>query len=306
MTISGTGLGVSPEPGGRPRPVTATPPPRLTELGAFLKARRAELTPARAQLSQPPTVRRVPGLRREEVAQLASISTDYYTRVEQGRRLASTPVLDTLAGVLQLDDDQRAYLFELARKYRCDTSHERSAEIHPRWQRLLDQLGESPAIVLGPFADILAWNRTAAALITDFGRLRPDHRNYVHLMLTDPAMRQLFPDWNALATTAVASLRLESAGDPDSPRLARLVDELITRSGDFRRMWNNHAVAGLDEGTKTFRHPMLGELVLDWDVLTSAAYPGQRLVVLTAEPGSHAAAALRALTANSAGHRLPD
>ncbi|MEV0337312.1 helix-turn-helix domain-containing protein [Nocardia sp. NPDC050717] len=290
------------QPQGSSRPAEALARatiPRLNELGAFLKARRAELTPQMVELPEHPTVRRVPGLRREEVAQMASISTDYYTRVEQGRRLASVPVLATLAQVFRLDDYQRVYMFELAGKYRCDADPGRLVRINPRWQRLLDQFADTPAIVLGPFADILVWNQLAAALITDFDQLSTDHRNYVHLMLTDRAMRRLFPEWNALARAAVSYLRMDFATYPDSRRLLQLVDELTTNSPEFRRMWKSHAVASLDDGTKTFAHPVVGELTLDWDVLTSAAYPGQRLVVLSAQPGSSSAAALRLLATQS-------
>lgn len=162
---------------------------KQNELGTFLKARRAGLTPRQAGLPERSGPRRVAGLRREEVAHLASISTDYYTRIEQGRIQVSAPVLGTLADVLKLDEDQRRYLFSLAGKPSTRSPRQTVQKVKPQLQRLLDDLAATPAIVLGRCMDVLAWNRLAAAMITDFGQVPAKHRNYVRILFAEPAMR---------------------------------------------------------------------------------------------------------------------
>ncbi|MFF1690181.1 MULTISPECIES: helix-turn-helix domain-containing protein [unclassified Streptomyces] len=265
-----------------------------SELGAFLKARRMELSPQMVGLPEGGR-RRVKGLRREEVALLASISTDYYTRLEQGRRHASQPVLDTLARVLRLDEDERKYLFELAGKDLDRPRRHVPQKVHPQLQRVLDDLTTVPAMVLGRRMDILAWNPMAAALVTDFGKIPQAKRNYVRLVFTDPAVRALFPDWENVARTSLAQLRMEAARDPRDPRLAALVGELSVQDDDFRRWWGAHNVAVRSVGTKVYRHPMVGELTLDWDTLASVDDPDAQLITWTAEPGSPSHDALRIL-----------
>ncbi len=268
---------------------------KRNELGTFLKARRAELNPRQAGLPAGAGPRRVTGLRREEVAQLASISTDYYTRIEQGRILASAPVLRTLADVLRLDDDQRRYLFDLAGKPSVRPVRQTMQKVAPQIRRLLDDLATTPAIVMGRRMDVLAWNRLAAAMITDFGRVPPQHRNYVRILFTDPKMRALYRDWESVAKTAVAQLRMDAAENPDDPRLATLVGELSLQDAQFSHWWAAQHVAGLNTGTKTLVHPIVGELVLDWDTLIDAGDADQKLVVWTAAPDSPTHDALRAL-----------
>lgn len=265
------------------------------ELGDFLKARRAELTPRAVGLPESGGPRRVRGLRREEVAQLAAISTDYYTRLEQGRIQASAPVLATLAHALHLDDDQRDYLFELAGKA-ADRPRRRAVQkVQPQLQRVLDDLTATPAMVLGRRMDILAWNSLAAALVADFSRIPEKNRNYVRLLFTDPAMRNLYADWERVARTAVSQLRREAAAYPQDPRLAALVGELSVRDDAFRTWWAGHHVTALNVGTKVLHHPVVGELTLDWDTLTASTDPDQRLVVWTAEPGTPSHDGLRLL-----------
>src|SRR5690348_15557242 len=173
-----------------------------TELGEFLRARRAELTPRSVGLPGG-TVRRVPGLRREEVATLAAISTDYYTRLEQGRVQASEPVLDAITRVLDLDEDQRAYVFELAGKEPARPRSQGMQKVHPHLRRLLDDLASLPAMVLGRQMDVLAWNPLAAALVGDFAQLPAEERNYARMVFS-PAMRELYADWETTARTTVA------------------------------------------------------------------------------------------------------
>lgn len=277
----------------------------LRQLGEFLKARRAELAPEEVGLPESRQRRRVPGLRREEVALLAAISTTHYTRLEQGRAPASGPVLRTLAQVLRLDEDQCNRLFELAGKEVFDRRYRRARQkIQPQLQRLVDDLTASPAFVLGRRTDILGWNPLAAALVTDFGQIPPKHRTYVRLLFTDPAMCTLYPDWENVARRAVAQLRTEAARTPGDPRMSTLVGELSTRDEHFRTWWGADADAGRGVGAKHLNHPVVGALTLDWDTLTSAADPEQHLVVWTAEPGSRSDDSLRVLASWAAGDQL--
>jgi transcriptional regulator with XRE-family HTH domain len=285
---------------------------RKNELGTFLKARRAERTPREAGLPAGAGPRRVDGLRREEVAQLASISTDYYTRIEQGRIQVSASVLGTLADVLHLDEDQRRYLFSLAGKPSARTPRQTAQKVTPQLQRLLDDLAATPAIVMGRRMDVLAWNRLASAMLTDFGQVPVKHRNYVRILFTDPAMRTLYKDWESVARMAVAQLRMEAAKYPDDPRLASLVGELSVTDAQFAQWWAARNVASLASGTKTLLHPTAGELVLDWDTLAEAGDADQQLVIWTAAPDSRTREALRFLAswaddgASSEGTLAPD
>ncbi|MGV9423297.1 helix-turn-helix domain-containing protein [Streptomyces sp. NPDC003656] len=256
------------------------------ELGQFLKARRADLTPADVGLPADGEHRRVPGLRREEVAQLASISVEYYTRVEQGRLQASAPVLVTLAEVLRLDDDQRTYLLELAGK---ETPRRRPRpkpqEVRPQTRRLLEALNV-PALILGRRMDILAWNPLAAALLADFSQLTERQRNYARLVFSDSEVRRRYVNWETAAPDCVAFLRMEAARHPDDLRLSELVGELSINDQHFRRWWAAHNVAAQTTGVKKLRHPLVGELTLDWETLYLATDPDQQLVVWTAAPGT--------------------
>ncbi|MEV5146165.1 helix-turn-helix transcriptional regulator [Streptomyces sp. NPDC052727] len=264
------------------------------ELGAFLKARRAALTPKDVGLADGGP-RRVRGLRREEVAQLASISVDYYTRLEQGRKPASAAILAVLADVLRLDENDKTYLHLLAGKPLTRPARRTPQRLRPAMRRLLDQLTETPAIVLGRRMDVLAWNPMARALYTDFAALRPAGRNYVRLLFTDPAVRALHVDWESAARTAVAALRMEAATCPDDPELAVLVGELSVQDRDFGTWWAAHHATSASNGTKHYRHPVVGDLTLDCDMWASPDGSNQRLMVLTAEPGTPSHASLRIL-----------
>jgi len=267
------------------------------ELGAFLKARRADLDPRQFGFDDGPSRRRVAGLRREEVAQLASISVDYYTRLEQGRVPASAAVLATLARALRLDDDQQSYLYAVAGKSDSRPRRRRPRQQpRPAMRRLLAQLTSTPAIVLGRRMDVLAWNPAAAALYLDFDRVPVTERNYVRLVFTHPALRGLHLEWEHDARDAVAALRMEAASDPDDPELARLVGDLSVQDEDFRAWWGERRVNGASYGTKHYRHALVGDLTLDCDTWTAPDGSGQRLMVLTAEPGSPSDDALRILS----------
>jgi transcriptional regulator with XRE-family HTH domain len=262
------------------------------------------LTPEDVGLPETGRIRRVPGLRRGEVALLASISVEYYTRIEQGRMQASGPVLLDLARVLRLDEAQRDYLLGLAGK--SDARPRRrpsSQQVRPQLQRILDGLTDAPAYVMGRRTDILAWNPLAAALLTDFAQVPAKHRNYVRILFTDPAMRSLYAEWETVARICVSQLHMEVAADPDDARLAALVGELSVHDKQFRQWWAGQLVAQRTSGTKTFNHPVAGELTLDWDVFTCATDPDQQLVVLSAEPGSPSADGLRILASWAASHQ---
>ena len=268
-------------------------------VGAFLRARRAQLTPESVGLPRTGSLRRVRGLRREEVAQLAAISTDYYTRLEQGRIPPSGSVLETLARVLRLDDDQRAYLYELAgRPVRARASSPQI--VRPQMQRLLDQLTDVPAMVQNRRFDILAWNPMAAALMVDFATIPESERNFARLVFTHPAMRTLYADWNFVARLCVALLRMEAAENANDAKLAALIAELSARSAEFREWWGAQFVASKGDGTETFHHPRVGVLNLQWDTLVSTADRAQELIVWTADPASPAADGLRRLKDDAA------
>lgn len=258
----------------------------VPELGEFLKACRARLSPRTVGLPEPRTPRRVPGLRREEVAQLVGISTQAYARLEQGRAPVSRTVLATLARVLHLDDDQRDHLFELAAAGACEPRRRPAQKVHPQLRRILDELTTSPALLIGRHLDILAWNPLAAALLTDFDKVPAKKRNYARLMFTDPAFRELCLDWRTNARTCVTQLRLEAARHPGDPGLAALVGELSVADADFRQWWAGRQMNGLRMGTKRLRHPIVGDLTLDWDSLTCTVDPTQKLLIATADPGT--------------------
>ncbi|GAB7007456.1 helix-turn-helix domain-containing protein [Nocardioides sp. AN3] len=279
-----------------------SPDPR--DLGDFLKACRARLSPRDAGLPEPVERRKVAGLRREEVALLAAISVDYYTRLEQGRVKASATVLSTLVRALRLTEDQQAYLYEIAGKVDSMPRRRRTAQkVRPAVRRLLDQLGSTPAIVLGKRLHVLDWNRSAAALFTDFAAIPPAERNYVRLMFIHPAIRAMHLEWEHDARDAVAALRMEAATDPDDPELAVLVGEMSVRDDDFRSWWAEHRVNSASYGTKRYRHPVVGDLTLDCDTWQSPDGNGQRLMILTAPAGTPSDDALRILSSWSAVHR---
>ncbi|MFE1885695.1 helix-turn-helix domain-containing protein [Streptomyces diastatochromogenes] len=277
--------------------------PHLNELGEFLKARRAELNPAELGLPDSGQQRRVPGLRREEVAVLAVVSTDYYTRIEQGRLQPSAPLLAELARVLRLNEDQRAYLFELAGKNLPPRGSERQ-QVTPQLQRMLDDLTTTPAFVIGRRTEVVGWNRLAAALFADFGQIPETERLYVRLLITDPAMRRLYADWDEVTRLAIAQLRMENARYPDDPRLTTLVDELSARDAQFRQWWAARDVALRTAGTKRLRHPVVGDLTLDWHTLACTTDPDQHIVVWTAPPGSPSHDGLRLLASWAADQNL--
>ncbi|MFC8387135.1 helix-turn-helix transcriptional regulator [Nocardia sp. NPDC057272] len=275
--------------------------PHLRELGGFLKARRGELTPQDVGLTvHSASPRRVTGLRREEVADLVAISHDYYTRIEQGRLAPSEPVLDALVRALRLDDAQRDYIENLARRSERRPAKRGQKTVRPQLQRLLDQLTETPALVFGRYLEILAWNHLAAALIADFGQMSPRQRNYVRMVFTDPAMRTLYDDWEGVARTCVAILRMDAAANPTDPQLTALVGELSIADEQFRQWWAARNVARQEFGSKTLHHPDVGELTLNWDTFSYSGDAEQQLVLWSADVGTTSHEKLRILMSWSA------
>jgi transcriptional regulator with XRE-family HTH domain len=270
-----------------------------SELAEFLSARRARLTPEQAGLSGDYVRRRVPGLRREELARLAGVSVDYYTRLEQGRsRSASTDVLDALATALQLDDAERQHLHQLGRPQPAGRRRRpRPQIVEPATLRLLDLLDEvcSPAFVLGRRLDVLAHNRIAGALITEFRELPAAQRNQARFVFFDPHARELYSDWAQVAADTVAMLRLDAGRYPNDDKLTALIGELSIQSEDFRRWWSDHDVQRRTTGTKAYHHPLVGDLTVQYQALNSSGDPDQILFVYTTEPGSTSETALRLL-----------
>lgn len=267
------------------------------ELGQFLKARRAELSPRTVGLPETDRRRRVAGLRRDEVAVPAAISTDYYARLEQGRKAPSSSVLAELVRVLHLSDDQRDRLFELAGKEAGRARRRAPQKAHPRLRTVLNELNVTPGVILGRHLDILAWTPMAATLFgTDFATLPQQQRNYVRQLFAVPAMRTVYADWEDSARNAVAVLRQQAAACPDDRRLADLVGELSVKDDQFRQWWGGHPVAPRTGGTKVFHHPVAGELSLAWDTFTCMTDPDQQLIVLSAEPDSRTYEGLRFLS----------
>ncbi|MCA6091004.1 helix-turn-helix transcriptional regulator [Streptomyces sp. SCA3-4] len=272
------------------------------DLGAFLRTRRSRLRPEDVALPDFGGRRRVAGLRREEIAQLAGVSVDYYIRMEQGRAANPSPaVLDALARALRLDEDETRHLHRLAQS-RPLTRHDdrprsERQQVRPMLRRLLDELRDVPALVMGRRMDVLAWNTAACALLGDYAALEPAERNIPRITFLDPASRDLYSDWTACARENVAYLRWEAGRYPNDPHLARLIGELSVKSEDFRRWWAEHPVQDKTSGTKHFHHPLVGDLQLTYETLRATDDPDQALITYAAEPRTPSHDALRMLLA---------
>ncbi|GHF54363.1 DNA-binding protein [Kitasatospora xanthocidica] len=266
-------------------------------LSEFLRTRRARLRPEDVDLPDYGGRRRVAGLRREELAHLAGVSVDYYTRLEQGRvGNPSQTVLDAVARALRLAPDESGHLHRLARP--APRPRRRPAvrqQPRPSLLRLLEQLHDTPALVMGHRMDILAWNRAATALFGDYGALPAEERNIARITFLDPSSRELYADWASCARENAAFLHLEAGRRPDDPLLAELVGQLCLRSEEFHHFWAEHPVADKTSGRKVFRHPVAGTLDLAYDTLRPADDPGQALVTYTPDPGTPSDDALRLL-----------
>ncbi|MFJ9846489.1 helix-turn-helix transcriptional regulator [Kitasatospora sp. NPDC101155] len=264
-------------------------------LADFLSRSRARLTPADVALA-PGARRRTPGLRREEVAQLAGLSVDYYARLEQRRGPQPSPqLLAALARALRLSEDERDHLFHLA-GHEPPRRHDVLAHVRPGLLLVLDRLHDVPAQVVSDLGDVLAQNAMAAAVFGDLAASAPDRRNLLLRWFTDPASRALFPpeDHDALARAHVASLRAVHAARPGDRRAAELLARLLATGEEFTAYWERHEVAVRRSGRKRVLHPVVGELELECEVL-AAGGQDQLLLVHTAPAGSECASRLELL-----------
>jgi transcriptional regulator with XRE-family HTH domain len=283
------------------------------EVREFLTSRRAKLSPAEVGL---PDVgqRRVPGLRRGEVATLAGVSIEYYSKLERGSIAgASSSVLEAIATALRLDDTERTHLFDLARAADGIPASGRArrragtrATSRPSLGWLLESITEGIAFLRNPQQDMLATNALGrvfyAPLIGDGGRTP----NLARFQFLDPASRDFYPDWETFAHMCVSIMRAESGRDPHNRAMQDLVGELSTRSETFRRLWGAHDVRNHGTGTKRFHHPDVGEVEFAYEELALTAEPGLALIVYTAEPGSPSAEKLRLLGSLAAAEQPPN
>jgi transcriptional regulator with XRE-family HTH domain len=283
------------------------------QLGRFLQSRRAHLQPAEVGLRLFGDERRVPGLRREEVAQLAGVSQSYYTRLEQGLSLnASTEVLDAIARALLLDETERRHLHDLAEAARNGgrDRHRRSApeRVSEVTRQLVEAFGDTPVVVLGRRSDVLAWNRTGHALFAGHldpqGPADPARRpNTARLVFLDAHTRDLYEDWPRKARDVVGKLRLAVGQHPEDPLLAGLIGELAMHSPEFTALWAQHRVRPWEVVTHRMRHPLVGTLEVAQQALGIPNEPGQRIVAVTAAVGSPSQAALMLLAQLTADSR---
>jgi transcriptional regulator with XRE-family HTH domain len=270
-------------------------------LGEFLQSRRSRLKPEDVGITSYGT-RRVPGLRREELAQLAGVSVTYYTRLEQGQSgRASESIIEALARALGLNDDERAHLHDLARP--APTKPRRAAKpatARRGTQQLIKAVHDVPAVVLGSRNEVLAWNTLGHLLLAghldvDAPNRPADQPNLTRMLFLDPHHRDLYSRWDDEAARAVASLRVVAGRRKDDRELAEMIGELTMKSPEFASLWSKHPVANCVSGTKHFRHPEIGEIILAFEALLLADEPGQRILMYSAEPYSPSAAALQLL-----------
>ncbi|MER6024737.1 helix-turn-helix transcriptional regulator [Streptomyces sp. NPDC001851] len=280
------------------QPLPSSPPlDRRAELSEFLRSRRARLKPEDVGLPDYGRHRRVPGLRREELAQLAGVSVAYYTRLEQGNgRNVSAEVLDAIARALRLTDAEHAHLTHLAKpKSHKKKPAARQQQVRVVLRQLLDTMDGVPAYVVGRRSEILAWNRMAAALFGDWSELPAAERNWARLTFLRPDYRELFVDWEQKAIDIVCALRMDAGCHPDDPKLSALVGELSVKSEEFRRLWATHDVKEKSHGVKRMHHPLVGDLSLNFESFRLPDDPEQSLITYHAEPGSPSADSLRLL-----------
>lgn len=268
-----------------------------SELNEFLRTRRARLRPEDVGVQSFGRRRRVPGLRREELAQLAGVSVAYYTRLEQGNgQNVSVEVLASIAAALRLSESERAHLFHLARARPVHSAQPGQPQrVRPDVVRLLDALGGVPAYVWGRRGDILAWNDAAAALFDPWFDLPDQDRNWTRIVFLDDRSRDFYFDWEVKAAEVVFQLRLDAGMHPGDPLVATLVAEAQDRSPDFRRMWASHDVQRFSHGELRVRHDRVGALPLHYETLTLPDDAEQAVTMYRAEPGP-AAELLRLVT----------
>ncbi|WP_330181904.1 helix-turn-helix transcriptional regulator [Nocardia sp. NBC_01503] len=273
---------------------------RRAELGEFLRSRRARLSPQEVGLIDHGARRRVPGLRREELALLAGVSVDHYVRLEQGRTLHfSESVLDAVARALRLNPVEREHFYRLARPW-SGAEQPGEQQVRPGLRRLLESAADVPAYIVGRGTNVLAWNRLAAALITDFSALPPRERNLARLVFLDEGMRELYEDWPGKAADVVAYLRLDASRNPGDAGIADLIAELLDSSAEFREHWDEHALEDKTHGRYVYLHPVVGRIDLGFETLRLPDDPDQGLIAHTVEADSPSANALQLLASLAA------
>lgn len=272
------------------------------EFGKFLKAMRSRLSPEDAGAGPTTGARRVPGLRREEVARLAGVSTDYYVRLEQGRNIhPSRTVLEAVSRALRLDSTEHAHMLDLLEN--CAGNPRVGAPaaqgVRPALSHLLEAVGDVPAMLLGRRTDVLAANRMARLLFADFAALPAAERNLTRWLILDPAARGLFRDWKTVAAEAAGALRLDVGRHPNDVQANQLVGELAVHSEHFRQWWAGHRVATRSAGTVRLHHPAVGDLELNFETLALPDDPDQTLRFYSARPGTPSSDALALLALNA-------
>ncbi|WP_435225734.1 helix-turn-helix transcriptional regulator [Streptomyces sp. Tue6028] len=261
-----------------------------SELGRFLRARRARITPAETGLTVGTGLRRTPGLRREELATLAGISIDYYTRLERGKETRPSPsVIESLARALQLDDAERDHLRTLAAaagRTAPEPPSPPSRAVRSGVRLLLERLRPSPSYVLSRTSDLLAWNPAGLRLYPGIEEWPAKQRNIARYAFLHPTARELFDDWENSLRGCVARLRAVAGTDPDAPDLAPLVGELLLKSREFARLWERYDVKGRAYGSKTYHHPEVGTFTLGYQGMHLEGTTGHRLITYYAEQGT--------------------
>lgn len=252
--------------------------PNITSLGAYLRDRRGRLDPA--ALGFPVTRRRTPGLRREEVAQRAHISVTWYTWLEQGRGGAPSPdVLDRIARALMLTEVEREHLFILGLGRPPEIRYQAPSGITPRLQSVLDSMETSAAIVRTPTWDVVAWNRAASIVLSNYEAMTPRDRNVLRILFLNPVERARQHDWESVARFVVAVFRADAARAGAEGPMQALADELCEASPDFARMWQDNDVSDFGEGVKRLRHPAIGELALEYSAFAVDGRPDLSMLV---------------------------
>jgi transcriptional regulator with XRE-family HTH domain len=270
-----------------------------TEVRDFLTSRRARITPEQAGLPLYGTNRRVSGLRREEVALLAGVSTDYYTRLERGNLTGvSESVLEAVASALQLDESERTHLFDLARAANASTRQRRSApkqHLRVGVQRIIDSIS-APAYVRNDRMDLLGLNRLGRALMPDLADPASGRSNLARYMFLDPRARDFYVDWVSVAKDTVSALRIQAGRNPYDRGLTDLVGELSTRSDEFRTWWASHNVRLHRTSTKQMQHPVVGTIELTGEALELPGDAGLTIITYTVEPATPSSEALQFLS----------
>ncbi|WP_433679799.1 helix-turn-helix transcriptional regulator [Nocardia sp. CA-119907] len=284
------------------------------DLGDFLRSRRARVTPQEAGLPATTGRRRTAGLRREEVAMLAGLSIEYYTRLEQGKQSRPSPaVLEAVAGVLRLDEDERRHLFELGHaagpaRAAAARGDEAPRTVRAEVRRMLDIVRPYPAYLLSRANDLLAANDQGMRLLPGIEEWPARLRNTARYTFLHPDGRRVYGNWDEVAAATVAHLRAVAGSNPDAPDITGLIGELIVKSPEFAALWERYDVRARTNGRKCFEHPAVGRMTLSYEVFTVARDQGQRLVVYQAEPGTpdHDAMMLLDFAAPRAGGRDQD